>query len=71
MIVHWNCRNLRNKLHGFQQRSQNIDVTILSEIWFGEAEGVYPEGFDVVRKERNEKSVGLAIFINKKVKLSL
>jgi hypothetical protein len=64
MFVQWNCRRLRNKLHGFQQRSQNIDVTILSEIWFGEAEGVYPEGFDVVKKERNEKSGGLAIFIN-------
>jgi hypothetical protein len=44
---------------------------MLSETWLDEAEHVYVKGFDVVRKERNEKTGGgVAIFINNKLKYS-
>jgi exonuclease III len=69
-IVQWNCRSLRSKFPEFQQRSQNIDIIILSETWLDEAENVYLTGFDVVRKDRNERSGGVAIFINNKLKYS-
>jgi hypothetical protein len=44
-FVQWNCRSLRSKLPEFQQRSQTIDVIILSENWLHEASLVgKPEG---------------------------
>jgi hypothetical protein len=71
MIVRWSCRGLRSKLPEFQQWSQNVDVIILSETWFGKAESVYLKGFDVVRKVRNERAGGgVGLFINKKLKYS-
>jgi exonuclease III len=70
-IVQWNCRSLRSKFPEFEQRSQNIDAIILSETWLDEPESVYLKGFDVVRKERNERAGGgVAIFINNKLKYS-
>jgi exonuclease III len=69
-IVQWNCRSLRSKFPELQQRSQNIDIIILSETWLDEAENVYLTGFDVVRKDRNERAGGVAIFINNKLKYS-
>jgi hypothetical protein len=64
-LVQWNCRSLRNKFPEFEARSQNIDVTILSETWLDEADIVQPRGFEVVRKERTEKAGGgVAIYIN-------
>jgi hypothetical protein len=66
-----NCRSIRSKLPEFKQRTQNIDVIILSETWLDEAENVYQKGFDVMRKERNERAGGRgAIFINNKLKYS-
>jgi hypothetical protein len=49
--VKWNCRSLRSKFPEFEQRSQKIDIIILSETRL-EAESVYLKGFDVVRNER-------------------
>jgi exonuclease III len=72
-IVQWNCRSLRSKFPEFQQRSRHIDVIILvlSETWLDEAESVYLKGFDVVRKDTNERAGdGIAIFINNKQKYS-
>jgi hypothetical protein len=70
-IVQWNRRSLRSKLPKFQQRSQNIDAIILSETWLDEAESVYLNSFDVVRKESIERADGgVAIFINNKLKYS-
>jgi exonuclease III len=68
-IVQWNCSSLRSKLPKFQQKSQNIDVIILSETQLDEAESVYLKGFDVVRKGRNKRAGGgVVIFINDKLK---
>jgi hypothetical protein len=50
--VEWNCRSISSKFPEFEQRSQNIDIIILSETWLDEAESVYLKEFDVVRNKR-------------------
>jgi hypothetical protein len=55
-----------------EQIRHNIIILALSETWLDEAESVYLTGFDVVRKDRNERAGGgVAIFINNKLKYSL
>jgi hypothetical protein len=67
-IVQWEPKK---QVPRFQQRSQYIDIIIVSETWLGEAESAYLKGFHVVRKERNEMAGGgVAIFINNKLKYS-
>lgn len=72
-IVNWNCAGINNKYTELSQLSVNSDIICLSETKLNKSKKFFcPNGFNFIRKDRNDDSNGGGIItlINNKLQYS-